>query len=221
MTGCAQQWRDDHSYDEKVNFQAANYTEVRASLDADVWRENPCLSMGNAVSQVEAPFSWERSIQRWLECGSCFCRFWHPLLTGLLVWASSRLDGMLDFMAPCKWDRTIFLLPYDVNQHHKGAKKAVKSHVLICIIIPSEFLDCDCYGPLVCRWIPELLIWLIKPKGLSALQTGCNAHSRRIVWTGFNLVQSSLIASALVFQYTSMRIQKTKSGRGFVYYAWL
>ena len=41
-------------------------------------------------------------------------------------------------------------------------------------------------------------------RGLSALQTGSNGHSMQIVWTGFDLVQSSLIASALVFQYTPM-----------------
>ena len=39
-----------------------------------------------------------------------------------------------------------------------GAKKAVRSHMLICITIPSGSLDRDCYGPLVCRGVPELLI---------------------------------------------------------------
>ena len=51
-------------------------------------------------------------------------------------------------------------LCYNTGQHHTGAKKAVWSHVLICITIPSGFLDRDCNWAMVLSlspWVTYLL----------------------------------------------------------------
>ena len=55
-------------------------------------------------------------------------------------------------------NNTEFSCYYNTGQHHTGAKKVVQSHVLICNTIPSGSLHRDCYGPLVCCWVPELFI---------------------------------------------------------------
>ena len=44
--GGTQQWRGDHSCNERVNSQVANY-----SLNVDLWRENPCLSVHGQCCQ--------------------------------------------------------------------------------------------------------------------------------------------------------------------------
>ena len=42
-----------------------------------------------------------------------------------------------------------------------GAKKAVQSHVLICITIPLGFLDCDCISTTVLGFVVEFLAELL------------------------------------------------------------
>ena len=64
---------------------AQPYRRERASRNAVLWRAKPWLSMGSAVSHVDAPFSWDSSMLRWRGAGSCSCYSW---LTALACCAS-------------------------------------------------------------------------------------------------------------------------------------
>ena len=63
LNGCPQlQWDGEF-------WSGQPYLSERLSLQAALCRANPCSSMGSAVSQVDAPFSWESSMERWRGIG--------------------------------------------------------------------------------------------------------------------------------------------------------